>query len=311
MKKRFLLGILFFSLSYLQLLVPKQYANPIPIVIFFFLFMVGSILICDATTLKLRGKSLINVVLKSRKNIISFLLVSFIAAFVIELVAHWLGKLWIYPHWGYISYFIFFVPAFFVYWLLICESYLATKTIFDYFIKGKKYVKKRFKWEHALFPILWTVGWLLIVLSILTIQQDYLIHKGLIVGAEDMYKQTQNYLIPFGSIMLLALGLWFVLEFIEYKTKGSSLIKDLAHNYLTPLLSILVGSLVLAFVMESQNLAHKLWAYINWPFSEVTLIGLPLTMFLVWPLHYILFLSFFRIANREESSEVWKGDLIK
>jgi len=273
--------------------------------------MIGVILICDAITLKLRHKSLINEIIKSKENVISFTILSVVSVFILELVAHWLGKLWIYPYWGYITYFLFLIPGFFVYCLLICESYLATKALFDYFHKGKKHVKKRFRWEHTLFPALGLIGLFLLIVSVVWIYQDYSKQGTALIEAEDLYSKTSTYVIPFGSILLIFLGLWFVLEYAEYRIKENSLIKDIVHSYPTPLISILVCSFVLAVFMESQNLIYNLWAYINWPFEGITFMGLPVTMFLAWPFHYVAFLSLFRVFSRKESSEVWTGDLIK
>jgi hypothetical protein len=62
--------------------------------------------------------------------------------------------------------------------------------------------------------------------------------------------------------------------------------------------------------MESQNIPVGLWVYTNWPLPGANILGLPLLIFLCWPLHYIAFLSLFRALSDRESRELWRGDLI-
>jgi len=309
-KRRLILGSILFVLSYVQFFIPKETTKPYTY-IFWSLFIIGVILIFEAITIKICNESLINRIIKNKKNFLSFLLAAVMGAIVVELVANFLGKLWIYPYWSFFKYLIIFIPCVFIYWLLIVESYLATKAVVDLLHKGKKILKKGFKWERTFFKILGILGIILFIAAGVWIFQGYTSQEALFINSEDLNTKTPNYVVPFGSIILLFFGFWFIFEFIEYKKRETSLIKDIIHHYPTPLISIIVGSFVFALIMESYNLLYKLWVYVNWPLENITLIGLPIMMFVAWPLHYIAFLSFFRVINREESSEVWKGDTIK
>ena len=313
MNKWFYTGILLVVLSYSPIFFPEEVAGWgfYSRFIFFVLFLAGIIMISEAITLKLSKKSLVREITKSRNNLVSFLAVSVIGGFIVELVVDWLGKLWIYPGWDFSGMLLFSIPCFATYWLVITESYLATKAIFDYLHKGKTYVKTTFNWEKVFFPGLGMLGTLLLVIAATLFIQDYSGQTLRLGEVRDLNYQTSNYVLPFELIMLLVLSTWFILEYFEYREHKTSLIKDIIHHYPTPLISILLGSFVLAIMMESQNLIPKVWLYMNWPLPEITFIGLPVTMFLAWPLHYIGFLSLFRVFNRDESSEIWKGDLIE
>lgn len=311
MKKRLVVGIVLLLISYIQFFIPikifKQYLHPF----FSLVLMTGFILILDAITYHFYKKSLLSKLLKNRKNIFVFILITIIGTTFLELFAHWLGKLWIYPYWNFFDYFIFFIPGFIVYWLFICESYLATKSIIDYLHRGKTFIKKPFKEEKGFFKILGVIGIGILITSIILTYIDYSNQDVVLVSLEDLDKVTSSYVAPYYIMIMFVLSFWFILEYIEYKRKKSSLIKDIMHDYLTPLGAIIIGSMFFAIILESHNILYKWWVYINWPFQEITFIGLPIMMFFAWPLHYIVFLSLWRAFTDKESSEVWKGDLVK
>lgn len=310
MKKRLILGIIILLISYIISFLPAPNN-------FFYssfthlLFLVGFILIFDFITLKIYKKSLLNSLIKSKKNLLGFILISFIGAIILELIVNWSGKLWIYPDWNLAIYFLVFIPGFAIYWLVICESYLAAKSIIDYLKKGKKHVTKLFKWEDGFFKLLGIFGFVFLILTISLIYFDYTNQSLVFIQKQDISQKTSSYILPFYLIIGLFFSLWFILEYFQYNKKRTSLIKDILHSHFSPILAIILGSFILALLIESQNLLYNLWIYINWPFEEITLIGLPIMMFLAWPLHYILFLSLWRAFTDEQSEEVWKGDLIE
>ncbi|MBI4226191.1 hypothetical protein HY612_03720 [Candidatus Roizmanbacteria bacterium] len=307
MNKKIYIGIVLFLLSYLQFLLPNNLIFAEILTIFWFLFMLGIILISDGLTQSIKHKSLLYVVLMNKKNFFSFIIISAIGALLLDGVAQWLGKLWIYPYFNFYFYFVFFFFGFSFYWLMIAESYLAVKAIIDYLKKGKQIVQRTFRFEQRLYNILGVIGVILILLSLILIFNDYLNQGGYIF---DISKNT-GYKVNFLIIIMIFVGIWFVFEYIEYKYKKTSLLKDIIHHYPTPLVSILVASFLLALVMEIENLYHGFWVYTNWPLEEIRFLNLPVIMLLAWPLHYVGFLSLFRAFTEKESDEIWRGDLIK
>ena len=95
MNKTFYKGIIFFLLSYVQLLLPASLVSGKVLAIFWFLFMYGIILIGDGITQKIYNKSLLHEIRKSKKNMISFFVISVLGGIILEGVAQWLGKLWV------------------------------------------------------------------------------------------------------------------------------------------------------------------------------------------------------------------------
>ncbi len=63
--------------------------------------------------------------------------------------------------------------------------------------------------------------------------------------------------------------------------------------------------------METVNTTHGFWVYINWPYQNIRFLGLPVTMLLAWPLHYLGFLSLFRSLSDDTSVEILRGDLLE
>jgi len=309
MKKRIILGVILLLISFIQVFISQ--ITLFQLCLFFIIFAIGAVLIFDSITLYFYKKSLLRDLRRNKRIFFRFILVSTIGVILLDFIALGLGKLWIYPYWDFWTYLVLFIPVFTGYWFLICESYLGTKAVIDYLRKGKKIVTKSFKHEKVIFNLLGVVGICLILVTIFLIIQDYSLQGNILFSFENINSKTSNYVCPYGFIMLLFVSFWMVLEFVQHKLKKNSLIKDLIHGHFTPLISILISSFLLSIVLEALNLTHYLWEYVNWPFEGITFLGLPVMMFLAWPIHYILFLSLWRTLTNKQSEDVWKGDLIK
>src|SRR6185369_13556112 len=124
-----------------------------------------------------------------------------------------------------------------------------------------------------------------------------------IITAHPFYLNVTDPKIPyisFGYIILMFFSLFFILEFIEHKRHRTSLLKDLLHGYLNPLLAIIGSSILLGLYMELQNVPIGLWRYINWPWQNTTISSVPVLVIAIgWPLHYIFFLSLYRAIGDE------------
>jgi hypothetical protein len=306
-----LLGLVLIGVSFLQAFLERGSASIRLLGLSYLFFLIGFILLFEVVTWSIYKNSLLKTILSSRRNIILFILVSFVGGLILEVVAHWMGKLWIYPYGNFILYAIFIVPLFIFYWLSIGESYLAIKAIIDYFHKGKIIVSKPFRRERVFFIFIGVVGIILIFLSAFLIYTDYSAQTAAFVVTEDINQQTSSYIVNFGHIMLIFFGLWFSLEFLEHLLKKPSLLKSTIHRNFIPAVAIIVSSFLFAVAMEYQNIFHELWQYFNFPLEGVTILGLPLTLYVAWILHYIFFLSLFRLMTDRESEEIWKGDLVR
>lgn len=309
MSRKFYKGIIIFLLSYLQFFIPHNFVGAKILAVFWFLFMYGMILICDSITQKVYGRSLWNEIRKNKKNLISFFTVSIIGGIILEGVAQWLGKLWFYPYFNTYNYAVFFILGFGFYWLMIAESYLATKAILDYFRKGKQFIKNYSHFETSFYKFLGLIGAILVPISVFLMFNDYSVAGGgyiFDIGKEVSHK------INFVFVIMIFLGTWFILESVEYFRKKTSLLKDIFQHYFNPLIAILIASFVLAIIMETENILQGFWVYSNWPLANIKFLSLPITMlFIAWPLQYIFFLSLFRAFTEKESDEIWRGDLLE
>lgn len=308
---KFYLGISFFLLSFLQFLLPKEWINAFSLLFCYLLSVLGIVLICESITLRLKNKSLLNELFKAPKNLFAFIGVSTLGALLLDGLLKWLGKFWVYPSFNINFYLAGFIVGFAIYWLTIVESYLAVKAIVDYLHKGKQIVRKPFSFEAGLYKVLGVLGLAIIIFTSVLIYIDYRNSNLALLDERDLTGITANYKTNSLYFFSLFFGLWFLLEFIEYSRKKTSLLKDIIHNYFSPISAILIGSLVLAIVMELENVPVELWIYTNVPLSEIKFIGLPILLFIGWPLHYILFLSGFRALTNKESDEIWSGDKIE
>lgn len=308
---KFYLGIIFFLLSYLQFLLPIEWVNIITLTFCYLFFMLGIIFISEGITLKLKNKSLLNEILKNAKNLFAFIGISILGGVLFEGVLKWFGKLWVYPYFSMSFYLGIFIAGFAMYWLMVIESYLAVKTAIDYFRKGRQKVGRPFAFEERLYKFLGILGLSITIFTSIFIFIDYQNSDLALFSESDLVNITANYKASILYFFLLFAGFWFILEFIEYSRKKTSLLKDIIHNYFSPISAILIGSFILAVVMEVENIPLGYWIYTNVPLAEIKFIGLPILMFIGWPLHYILFLSLFRALTQKESDEIWSGDKIK
>jgi hypothetical protein len=306
MNIRFYVGLILVILSYLEFLISSYSPGFYFAGFFWFLFYFGLILICDGITVKIYKKSLLESIFRNKKNLFRFLLVSTIGGIGLDLFGQWLGKLWFYPYFTLSKYVLIYIPGWALYWLLIVESYLAIKALLDLGIKGKKFVKKYYNFEKKLYFTLGVLGIILLPLSLFLLIKGYIAN-----GGAFNLSMPLLYEVNFVYILLGFFGVWFLFEFIEYLNKETSLLKNIIHKYFNPFLAIIFSSFILAVAMETKNFFSQYWIYLNWPLENIILFGIPFLIYVAWPLHYIAFLSLFKIIGKDLTSEIWKGDTIK
>ncbi|MEK7560273.1 MAG: hypothetical protein AAB522_03170 [Patescibacteria group bacterium] len=235
-------------------------------------------------------------------------MLSIVGGIILEGIAQWLGKLLVYPYFNVYTYFFAFVLGFSLNWLMIAESYLVIKVTFDYWRRGRKIISNYYWFEPLLYKLLGVVGGVIVPVFAFLMLRDYTSYGGYIFNVSNFISYKTSFLY----IVMMFLGTWFVFEYVEYLGKKTSLLKSIFHHYFTPLASILTASFVLAIIMETGNISHGFWVYTNnWPLGNIKVLDLPVMLFLMWPLHYVVFLSFFRAFAEKEFDEIWKGDLIK
>jgi len=274
------------------------------------LFYVGVVFISEWITIHFAHKSLLQEIRKSWHNTFAFILTTAVGGLLLDGVAKFLGKLWIYPDWTPIFYAAIFIPGFAAYWLAICESYLAVKVLLDKITPGKRRVGKLHRYERWFYSTLGMCGVIFSLLATLLLLIDFFQQSLPLFVPDDVRVSAPSFQVAFTEVMLLFLGIWFFLEWLEYYRKKTSLIKDIVHHYYTPLIAIVLGSMITSVFMELQNVPAGLWRYTNWPLSDFAVLDMPILIFIIWPLHYITFLSLFRAMTNKESAMIWQSDRI-
>src|SRR3989344_2312224 len=103
-----------------------------------------------------------------------------------------------------------------------------------------------------------------------------------------------------------AFGTWFILENIEFKRTGKTLLFSNCRGHMAPIASILVGSISLGLIFEYFNIISpkQHWVYHGLPFEHIHVLGVPLFLLVSWSWMYIIFLSCYAIVYKKEN--LWK-----
>ncbi|MCP2328871.1 hypothetical protein HDA40_007378 [Hamadaea flava] len=272
-----------------QLLVPSRvYDRPtdlvlglpiVPVVVLGFsatLFTTGVILLGEGICRRLGAPSLWALAVADPARFARVLLAGAAAGLVMELVAEWLGRLWIYPYWTAWLYALIVVPGFAFYWLSIVESYLAVKAILDRIARPSRSVVPRRP------AGLFLLGGSALLAALLLYLHWYA--QGYVLAVQ----HPVGHAPPFWYALIAFLGVWATAEALLSRWGRSSLLGSIRRGYWTPLIAIAGASAVFGVLMELQNAVHRHWAYQNWPGGRVA--GVPAAVLAAWPLQYATFL---------------------
>ncbi|MBW2993632.1 hypothetical protein KY317_03605 [Candidatus Woesearchaeota archaeon] len=274
-----LVGLLLIILSYV-FRINQGIQNPNLV------FEIGYWLFFDALEFRLSGKSILHMVKQRKKFIFYAILIGALAGAVFDIFGVIISKQWSYPVVINFSEGVRLYLAWGIFLLMIYSSYrvfyiLIKKLIGEF---GKKLIKK--SKERIMFKILGILGILIIIIPIII--------NLLFAFPKDVY--------VFGASIM---GVWFVLEYVQYHHSKKTLIKDVVEGNWIPVFAIIIGALVTAIVWESMNLSVKAWTYKNFPFADIKILGIPIVIIIGWPALYIIFLSFFRALIKDRKIKIW------
>ncbi len=308
-RNRHIIGIFLLILSLGPFVLPEYFNTGTTLTLFYFFYCFGVVLIGDYITYNIAGQSLLDNILKNSSFRFRYIVIGVIAGLILDGFAAYLGGLWYYPYYSFLSYFIMVsvMGGFAMYWFCILVSYEAVKVVLDKYFGGTKHITRSFKYENIFYTSLGVLGTFGISIVLYEVLHSTKMFSDFFLIIND-YKKPY---LSFWYIILTFFSLTFLLEFIEFKRHRTSLFKDILHGYYIPLVAIVVVSFVLSIYMEFQNLPLKLWVYANWPAIDIALGGIPILVFFAWPLHYIFFLSFYRAFGDRSSSAVWNKTILK
>lgn len=302
---RLIPGIFFTTLSYFGFLLPISYYGKISSLIMGASFYMGVMLLGDYLIVRLTGTSLIHNIFKSPKETRSFITISALMGLVFGFVAADLGGLWYFPYWSIIDYIIIgFVLggwAFYILSMIIC--YEAVKLVLDKLFSQRK-VTGYYDFENSLYSIFFGVG----LMCIIIVLYKTIVATKFFTEFTFVINVSKNAYLTWPYWLIAFLGIFFVCEFIEYKKRRSSLLKDTLHGYLAPIISVISVSFILAISNETQNLSVFLWKYANYPWPEMMVLGVPLFIILIWPLSIIFFIQVWRALGTNLSNQLFAND---
>ncbi|MEV0458720.1 hypothetical protein [Catellatospora methionotrophica] len=231
------------------------------------LFAVGVIVAGGGVCAACGGTSLWDIAVRDPLMLLRLLACGTAAGLILEIVAQWLGRLWYYPWWTSWFYALVLIPGFALYWLFIVESYLAAKAALDA-VARRRAVRRPVR--------LWPVGAAAVVVFAALTTRWYA-ERGFTFDVTGPTPQAP----PFG---------YAVLAFAGCALLSGALAAAVASRHWVPFAAILLASAVVAVLFEVPNAVHRQWAYDHFP-GPVLPGGLPLTMFLSWPMQYVVFLA--------------------
>ncbi|HSX00517.1 MAG TPA: hypothetical protein VLH38_05780 [Patescibacteria group bacterium] len=296
MNRKIQIGVGLLVLSYGQLLVPKNWSVMHHFAAGFILtpcvalFALGVIVLSEGIVERFKGVSLLSLARGDSGKLIRFLFVAGTVGLLAEIFAQWLGKLWYYAYYPTWFYWPALIPSFIFYWVMIIESYMATKAILDHVIKRGGEQKEGplayHQIEHTLYTALGTVGFGLLLFGLVELFFNYQAKGGYVFDT----LRPVVYAPPVRYVVSCFAGVWFIGEAVLYTRGLPSLIRSLLHGYIVPAVSILSTSVIVSLIWESQNAHVGYWIYTNWPGLDKTVFGVQLSVLSGWPMNYVVYL---------------------
>jgi hypothetical protein len=71
---------------------------------------------------------------------------------------------------------------------------------------------------------------------------------------------------------------------------------------------VLASSAGLSLIMETQNTVYRYWLYTHFPGTDLTVVGVQLSVFATWPLQYVAFLLPASLLMPPLAPLFWKPD---
>jgi hypothetical protein len=246
------------------------------------LFTTGMWLLFDSMDFWVNGSSLLHRAKNRSSTLLLLILIGVFIGLCFDLFGGVLSGLWT----GYFPQSLagapkYLVSVFFGYGVPILLYYSCYRVILSVIRKGfgsmktgkiasRKGERKVLKWLAAVGPIMIAVPVILFPFS----GEWHAVYRGL------MFAFT-------------LIGMWFILEHIEYRRHEKSLLLDMMGGYWAPFVALVLGAFFIGFVWEFLNVLRPAWTYTNLPI-QLSIAGVPVYVLLGWIPLFIVYLSFYR-----------------
>jgi hypothetical protein len=229
---------------------------------FYTFFLLGSWFILDYVNFKFTGKSIINFLFKKTNAylIFLFLIVNAVAAFLVDyLYGVRIVQMWEWTNYGVWHWVVMigFMTVFFCF--VVYETYRFFLFILSKEFRGnmKNKVGKKFE------KIMIYLGFFMLLIPLI----NYLFFNNF----------YPNYFLIFAFI-----GIWFICDGFADYFGGRTIISKILNGNLKVILSIILSTVFLAVLHEFLNFFSVEWKYINAPFQEIAIYGIPISVLIGW-----------------------------
>lgn len=293
-KKYGLIGLSFVIIAFLLNLFELLPTYPFGLVIPHYFLTIGFWLFLDSIDFMINKSSILHKIKKKHILFFYLFLTGIFIGIIFEFYGVFIADIWssYFNLWPILKQIIHYpigiivgygIPVF-MYISLFRISLTLLKKEFGEF--GKKLISKNL--ENNIFRYLGIIGLIFLIVP-LTLYQFSLYWNPVMRG------------LLFGFFLL---GLWFLLEHIEYRQHKQSFLKDLFEGDWRPLIGVIITATIISIVWENLDFIRPSWIYKNILFMNFKFLGLPVLLIPGWMLLILIYLSFFRIILKSKE-KIW------
>lgn len=292
-------GLALICLSFLNWVFPVSREG---LAFFHSVFYVSNIVLFEAVCRRCTGKSIL---LRGLGVLPILLLVVLTFGFGTEIYTRWFGKLFSYQYWGARSFMAVFLPGYFLYSLYLLESVVGSIAIGRRILDRKNYRgltdsgltdRRVLTWLFTGVGILCTTLFAVATAKLLGLAPIPDV-SAVLFASRVLPAQIGS----FGWLVAAIVSCWVFLESLGIILNRRSIFASALAGDFVPLLGLMGASLIQSLVYEFFNLRGELWHYVNFPFQEVGVFGVPILAFVVfWPLHMAILFALYSVFSPRE-----------
>ena len=229
---------------------------------FYTFFLLGSWFILDYVNFKFTGKSIINFLFKKANAylIFLFLIVNAAAAFLVDyLYGVRIVQMWEWTNYGTWHWVVMIVFMTLFFCFVVYETYRFFLFILSKEFRGNIKNKVGQKFENIMIYL----GFFMLLIPLI----NYLFFNNF----------YSNYFLIFAFI-----GIWFICDGFANYFGGRTIISKILNGDLKVILAIVLSTIFLAVLHEFLNFFSIEWKYINAPFQEIAIYGVPVSVLIGW-----------------------------
>ena len=247
-------------------------------------FVIGFWLFFDALDFKMSGTSILHKIKKKNSIILYMIFIGTVIGLIFDFFGAIISNLWTYPTFN-IVYPINIISAYGLPFVMYYSAYRVFSVIIrrEFREFGTKLVSK--KTESRFFGFVVYIGLVCILIPVL-----------LIPFLDSISSMLRGLLFAFTM-----LGMWFILEGIEYRQHKRSLLKDILEGYWNPIAALVIAAFITGFSWELLNTIDWSWKYHNLPFST-NIFGVPVGVIIGWIPLFVIYLSFYGVMFKSKDS---------